>query len=98
VRATIRALQRGYTDAQQDPESAVSTMLAREPGLDRAALSAQLDAVAPAFTAGADEFGQLRPSTLRAWSAWDARFGILKRPIDVGQAFDTTLVGKPPAQ
>jgi putative hydroxymethylpyrimidine transport system substrate-binding protein len=98
VRATIRALQRGYTDAQQDPESAVSTMLAREPGLDRAALSAQLDAVAPAFTAGADEFGQLRPSTLRAWSAWDARFGILKRPIDVGRAFDTTLVGKPPAQ
>jgi putative hydroxymethylpyrimidine transport system substrate-binding protein len=98
VRATIRALQRGYTDAQQDPESAVSTMLAREPGLDRAALSAQLDAVAPAFTAGADEFGQLRPATLHAWNLWDVRFGILKRPIDVTRAFDTTLVGKPAAQ
>jgi putative hydroxymethylpyrimidine transport system substrate-binding protein len=98
VRATIRALQRGYADAQQDPESAVSTMLAREPGLDRASLSAQLDAVAPAFTAGADEFGQLRPATLRAWNRWDARFGILKHPIDVTRAFDTTLVGKPPAQ
>jgi putative hydroxymethylpyrimidine transport system substrate-binding protein len=98
VRATIRALQRGYADVQQDPESAVSTMLAREPGLDRASLSAQLDAVAPAFTAGADEFGQLRPATLRAWNRWDVRSGILKRPIDVTRAFDTTLVGKPAPQ
>ena len=57
VRAAIRALQRGYTQTQNDPESAVSTMLEREPGLERAALAAQLDAVAPAFTAGAAEFG-----------------------------------------
>ena len=94
VRATIRALQRGYTETQDDPESAVSAMLDAEPGLDRAELSAQLDAVAPEFSAGAAEFGQLRPSVLRAWSAWDARFGILKAPIDVRRAFDTTLVGK----
>jgi putative hydroxymethylpyrimidine transport system substrate-binding protein len=95
VRATIRALQRGYADVQSDPESAVSTMLGREPGLDRAALSAQLDAVAPEFTAGADEFGQLRPSVLRDWAAWDLRFGILHEPLDVRRAFDTTLVEKP---
>jgi ABC-type nitrate/sulfonate/bicarbonate transport system substrate-binding protein len=98
VSATIRALQRGYADVQDDPDSAVSTMVAHEPGLDRASLSAQLDAVAPAFTAGADEFGQLRPAVLRDWMRWDARFGILRRPIDVGRAFDTTLVGKPPSQ
>ena len=97
VRAAIRALQRGYTQTQNDPESAVSTMLDREPGLERAALSAQLDAVAPAFTAGAAEFGQLRPARLREWAAWDVRFGILKGPIDVTRAFDTTLVKRPPA-
>jgi ABC-type nitrate/sulfonate/bicarbonate transport system substrate-binding protein len=96
VKAAIRALQRGYTQTQNDPESAVSTMLDREPGLERAALSAQLDAVAPAFTAGAAEFGQLRPARLRQWAAWDARFGILKAPIDVSRAFDTTLVTRPP--
>ena len=95
VRATIRALQRGYSETQNDPESAVSAMLEAEPGLDRADLSAQLDAVAPEFTAGAAEFGQLRPSVLRAWSAWDARFGILDAPIDVSRAFDTTLVERP---
>jgi putative hydroxymethylpyrimidine transport system substrate-binding protein len=91
VRAAIRALQRGYAETQNDPESAVSTMLDREPGLDRAALSAQLDAVAPDFTAGAAEFGELQPRALREWAAWDVRFGILKRPIDVNRAFDTSL-------
>jgi putative hydroxymethylpyrimidine transport system substrate-binding protein len=95
VKATIRALQRGYADVQNDPDSAVSTMLDREPDLDRAALSAQLDAVAPEFTAGADAFGQLRPSVLRAWAAWDLKFGILHKPLDVRRAFDTTLVEKP---
>jgi putative hydroxymethylpyrimidine transport system substrate-binding protein len=95
VKATIRALQRGYSEVQDDPESAVSTMTEREPDLDRAALSAQLDAVAPEFTAGADEFGQLRPSVLRAWAAWDLKFGILHKPLDMRRAFDTTLVEKP---
>ena len=95
VRATIRALQRGYAETQNDPESAISTMLEREPSLDRAALAAQLDAVAPEFTAGAREFGELRPSVLREWAAWDARFGILKKPIDVARAFDTSLVERP---
>ena len=33
--ATIRALQRGYGEAQRDPESAVAAMLAAEPRLDR---------------------------------------------------------------
>ena len=64
VRATIRALQRGYGEVQRDPESAVAAMLAAEPRLDGDALAAQLDAVAPAFTAGAPAFGALRPSTL----------------------------------
>jgi putative hydroxymethylpyrimidine transport system substrate-binding protein len=94
IRATIRALQRGYGEAQRDPESAVSAMLAAEPGLDRAALEAQLDEVAPAFTAGAPAFGALRPSVLRAWARWDLRFGILDKPLEVERAFDTSLVGR----
>jgi putative hydroxymethylpyrimidine transport system substrate-binding protein len=93
VRATIRALQRGYGETQRDPESAVAAMVDAEPGLDPAALSAQLDAVDEAFSAGARAYGQLRPDVLRAWARWDRRFGILKRPLDVGAAFDTTLVG-----
>jgi ABC-type nitrate/sulfonate/bicarbonate transport system substrate-binding protein len=95
VRAAIRALQRGYGEAQSDPASAVSAMLEREPGLDRASLAAQLDAVAPAFTAGARAYGELRPAVLRAWARWDRRFGILEAPIDVGEAFALNLLGPP---
>jgi putative hydroxymethylpyrimidine transport system substrate-binding protein len=98
VRAAIRALQRGYGEAQADPESAVQTMAQAVRGLDPDELAAQMDAVAPAWTAGAAEVGQLRPAVLRRWAAWDLRFGILERPLDVGQAFDTTLVTRPPEE
>jgi ABC-type nitrate/sulfonate/bicarbonate transport system substrate-binding protein len=96
VRAAIRALQRGYLAAQDDPESALSAMTAAVSELDRDALAPQLDAVAPAFTAGARTYGELRPAVLRAWAKWDAEFGILKAPPDIAQAFDTTLVGAAP--
>jgi putative hydroxymethylpyrimidine transport system substrate-binding protein len=96
LRATIRALQRGYGEAQRDPESAVAAMREAEPRLDEAALTAELDAVDEAFTAGARAFGQLKPDVLRAWARWDVRFGILKRPPDVERAFDTSLVGPTP--
>ena len=93
VRAVIRGLQRGYEEAQRDPESAVSAMVEEDPDLDRAALAAQLDAVSPAFSAGAPAYGALDPRRLREWAAWDVRFGILKRRPDVSRAFDTSLVG-----
>jgi putative hydroxymethylpyrimidine transport system substrate-binding protein len=98
IRATIRALQRGYAEAQRDPESAVAAMVEAQPGLDADSLAAQLDAVADSFTAGVRAFGQLRPDVLRAWARWDVRFGILQEPPDVAQAFDTSLVGVPRPQ
>jgi hypothetical protein len=70
-------------------------MLAADPSLNRADLNAQLDAVAPAFTAGAAYYGQLRPSVLHAWARWDVKFGILSKPPDLARAFDTSVV-KPP--
>ena len=91
IRATIRALRRGYGEAQNDPESAVSALTDANPDLDRAAAYAQLDAVAPAFTAGAEAYGQLREDVLEQWAAWDLKFGIVKQPIDVGSAFDPGL-------
>jgi ABC-type nitrate/sulfonate/bicarbonate transport system substrate-binding protein len=94
VRATIRALQRGYGEVQVDPESAVAAMVSAEPDLKQDELAAQLDAVSPAFTAGAAAYGQLRPAVLEEWARWDREFGILERPLDVGRAFDTSLVGR----
>jgi putative hydroxymethylpyrimidine transport system substrate-binding protein len=96
IEATIRALQRGYTQAQADPDSAVSALVEANPDLDRAAADAQLDAVAPAFTAGARAYGELRGDVLEEWAAWDHAFGILDKPLDVQRAFDRSLVGPVP--
>jgi putative hydroxymethylpyrimidine transport system substrate-binding protein len=95
IRATIRALQRGYAAAQNDPESAVTAMTTAVRDLDPAVLAAQLDEVAPAFTAGARGYGELRTDVLHEWAAWAVRFGILRRKPDLAAAFDTTLVRAP---
>jgi ABC-type nitrate/sulfonate/bicarbonate transport system substrate-binding protein len=91
VRATIRALRRGYEAAINDPESAVSALTDEEPTLDRALTEKELDAVSPSFTAGADFYGQLDPKTLATWATWEQEFGIVARKPDVATAFDVDV-------
>jgi ABC-type nitrate/sulfonate/bicarbonate transport system substrate-binding protein len=57
--AAVRALQRGYLQAQLEPEEAVQAMAAQVPGLDSAAVLAQLDRAAPSWSAGAPFLGAL---------------------------------------
>jgi ABC-type nitrate/sulfonate/bicarbonate transport system substrate-binding protein len=59
VAAAVRALQRGYQQAQLEPDEAVQAMVAQVPGLDTAAVSAQLDRVSPTWSAGAPFLGAL---------------------------------------
>lgn len=91
VRATIRALRRGYEGAINDPESAVSALTDAEPTLKRDLTAAELDAVSPSFRAGADFFGQLQPDVLAKWATWEQRFGIVKTKPDVAKMFDTSI-------
>jgi len=83
VRAAIRGLQRGYAQAQVEPDSAVAAVLAETPSADRGQLSAQLDRVSPSFTAGVRAPGELRPEALRR----------LAPGLDVDEAFDFDQVG-----
>jgi len=86
VAATVRALRRGYEETINDPDSAVSALVDAA-HVDRDETARELDAVSPAFTEGANQYGELDPAALRAWARWEARFGITKRPPDVAQAF-----------
>jgi len=61
VLAVVRALGRGYTQAQLEPDEAVAAMVDQVPGLDADELSTQLDAAASTWTAGAPYFGELAP-------------------------------------
>jgi ABC-type nitrate/sulfonate/bicarbonate transport system substrate-binding protein len=83
VRRVLRALRRGYALTVRDPAASLSDLLSRNPGLDRALTTAELRALRPAFR----PFGVLDPAHLRAWAAWDVRFGILRRRPDVSRAF-----------
>ena len=86
VRAAIRALQRGYAQAQVEPDSAVAAVLAETPRADRGQLAAQLDAVSPSFTAGVRAPGELRPDALRRLApAARRRQGVRLRPGGAGQ-------------
>jgi len=87
VRATTRALERGYNEALNDPQSAVQALVDQVPGTDRTTIQEQFDAVQEAFVGDAPRFGALVPSTLARWSAWEARFGITKRPPVVRRTF-----------
>jgi ABC-type nitrate/sulfonate/bicarbonate transport system substrate-binding protein len=88
IRATVRALRRGYEATIDDPASAVTALTDAESSLERATVSRQLDAVSPSFTAGARFFGELDPGRLAAWAAWEQKVGIVKRRPDVARAFD----------
>jgi putative hydroxymethylpyrimidine transport system substrate-binding protein len=91
VRAAVRALRRGYEEALADPESAVTALVDRAGVLERENVQRELEAVSPAFTAGARRFGELDPARLRRWAAWEARFGITREPPDVTLAFEPGL-------
>jgi ABC-type nitrate/sulfonate/bicarbonate transport system substrate-binding protein len=74
VVAVARALRRGYTQAQLEPDEAVEAMLEQVDGLKRDELSAAMDDAVPSWTAGAAYFGELAPGRGRDPSiAADAR-------------------------
>jgi ABC-type nitrate/sulfonate/bicarbonate transport system substrate-binding protein len=89
VRRAVAGIERGYSFTRAHPRDSVGDLVARNPGLDRALMSAELAAVAPAFISPGGRFGELDPARLRAWAAWEAKFGIVRTPPDVGRAFQT---------
>lgn len=86
VRATVRALRRGYREAIVDPESAVTALVERGAG-DRRLVERQLGAVSASFTAGAPRIGALDRAALRRWSEWEAAQELVPAPPDVERAF-----------
>ena len=92
--AIVRTLVRGYGVTLTDPEGSAADLEQSVHGLDPVLVGAELSAEEPAFLAPDGNFGELTLSALKAWSAWEARFGIVKRPPNVLETFDPRfLVG-----
>jgi putative hydroxymethylpyrimidine transport system substrate-binding protein len=91
ARDTVKALVRGYDATLADPAAAAHALESRVPGLDASLVSTELHGLLPAFRGPGGRFGVLDPARLRAWSAWEARFGIVRHPPDVATMFDTAF-------
>jgi NitT/TauT family transport system substrate-binding protein/putative hydroxymethylpyrimidine transport system substrate-binding protein len=88
----LRALARGYVFADENSSSSALDIVRAQPGLDRQLIESELRTTTPIFLSASRRWGELDPATLRAWAAWEARFGIVKRPPDVARTFDGGLV------
>jgi putative hydroxymethylpyrimidine transport system substrate-binding protein len=93
ARAVVRALVRGYGFTLAHPAQSASELESLAPGLDRKLVAAQLAALLPAFRGADGRAGTLATGSLRAWAAWEARFGIVSKPPNVGAAFDPAYGG-----
>jgi NitT/TauT family transport system substrate-binding protein/putative hydroxymethylpyrimidine transport system substrate-binding protein len=82
VDAMVAATTRGYRFAAAHPAGALDDLLAAVPSLDRADQAAQLRVLRPDLHPAPFD-----PAVLRAWAAWDLKHGLLKRPLNVEEAF-----------
>jgi putative hydroxymethylpyrimidine transport system substrate-binding protein len=94
VRAVVRAITRGYELVLRDPSAGERALESLVPGLVPKLVSEQLHAELPAFLPpDGGTYGTFDEAVLRAWAAWEARFGIVTHPPDIGAMFDTSFAG-----
>ncbi len=88
VRAVVGALQRGYELAIAHPALAAADLERQVSGLDPRLVAADLAALRSAFRAPGGRPGKLELATLRRWSSWEVRFGLVKRRPEIARMFD----------
>jgi putative hydroxymethylpyrimidine transport system substrate-binding protein len=92
AQSVVRALVRGYGATVKNPTASAANLESRVSGLDPQLVKPELAAIAPAFLAPDGRVGELDVAALKAWAAWEARFGIVRHPPDVAGMFDPSFV------
>jgi ABC-type nitrate/sulfonate/bicarbonate transport system substrate-binding protein len=95
TRDVVAALREGYQFTLQHASASAKDLERLNPALDPTLVTPQLQGLLPSFRAADGRVGELNLATLRAWAAWEARFGIVPRPPDVTRAFDPSLTAAP---
>jgi NitT/TauT family transport system substrate-binding protein/putative hydroxymethylpyrimidine transport system substrate-binding protein len=84
IAGALDSIGEGTRTALREPRDAIATVAEAsqsDPGL----VTAEMDAIRPALSPPV----KLDRAQLEAWGRWDARFGILNAPPDIGKAFVT---------
>jgi putative hydroxymethylpyrimidine transport system substrate-binding protein len=90
----VDALVRGYRFTLASPRSAAADLERLAPGVAPKLVAEELPGELPLFKGPHGQVGELDPRVLRAWAAWEARFGIVKRPPDLARMFDRRFVAR----
>ncbi len=88
----VKALLRGYRFTLAHPRAAAADLERQAPGVAAKLVAEELPGELPAFKGPHGRAGELDPQILRAWAAWEVRFGIVKRPPDLAAMFDRRFV------
>jgi putative hydroxymethylpyrimidine transport system substrate-binding protein len=91
ARDVVHALVQGYQFTLVNPQRSALDLEQQVPGLDPALVSAELNALLPAFQASNGNVGEFDQTTLRDWARWEARFGLVSRRPDVARMFDPSF-------
>ncbi len=91
--SVVAALVRGYRFTMRHPQASAAELESQVPGLSRALVQADLSALAARIRRSGRRARRARPIGPQRWARWEARFGIVKRPPNVGQDFDLSVVG-----
>jgi putative hydroxymethylpyrimidine transport system substrate-binding protein len=94
ARDVVHALLQGYRFTLSDPARSAAELESQVQGLDPVLVSAELHGLLPALRAPNGQVGVLEASVLRAWAAWETRFGIVKRPPDVSRTFAPDFIAQ----
>ncbi|HWD63891.1 MAG TPA: ABC transporter substrate-binding protein [Solirubrobacteraceae bacterium] len=88
VRGLVHSLVEGYQAVLRDPRAGARALESQVEGLSPGLVERQLQAELPAFRpAGGGGVGALQLPTLRAWAAWEKRFGIVRSVPVVSRMF-----------
>ena len=85
VRRFMQATARGHEALRKDPQLGLDGLLAADPGLDRAAQKAMIDATLPVFfpDAESEPWGFQDVGEWQAYADWMSDNGLVEREIDV---------------
>lgn len=85
IEAVVAALAEGYATVTDDPVAGLDALLAAVPGLEEDSQRAQLEALLESRAFSPPLL--LERHRIEAWATWAEGNGILKRPLDVEDAF-----------
>lgn len=93
ISAFLGAMQRGYTDAADDPDAALESLLAASPDLDEEVEREGLNLLIPVWTSNGEvAFGTQTAERWNAFGNWMKEQGLLGEAVDIAAAWNGDLL------